>query len=98
MYGKMHDMLEKLAILQLIAYTSDRHDISCLVIVPIFDYSEAIYRQVSVLFLMSWMLSNGIAKLVLNCSLGTYYCKIPPSFLLVFFFIEKRLEWLQIEQ
>lgn len=43
---KMHDILENLAILQLIANISDRHCISCLVILPIFDYGEAIYRQV----------------------------------------------------
>lgn len=54
---KMHDILEKLTILQLIVNISARHCISYLVILPIFDYGEAIYRQVSLLFLMSWMCS-----------------------------------------
>lgn len=51
----MRDILEKLAILRLVANISDRHCISYLVILPIFDYGEAIYRQGSLLFLMSWM-------------------------------------------
>ena len=53
----MHDILEKLTILQLIVNISNEHYISYLVILPIFDYSEAIHRQVSLLFLMSWMYS-----------------------------------------
>lgn len=55
--SKIHDILEKLTILQLIVNISDRHYISYLVILPIFDYGETIYRQFSLLFLMSWMCS-----------------------------------------
>lgn len=40
------------------------------------------------------MLANGIAKLVLNCNLGTHYCEILffLFLLLVLFITEKRLE------
>ena len=38
--SKMHDILEKLTILQLIVNISNEHYISYLVILPIFDYSE----------------------------------------------------------
>lgn len=51
----MHDILENLTISQLIVNISNGQYISYLGILPIFDYGEAIYGQVSLLFLMSWM-------------------------------------------
>lgn len=45
------------------------------------------------------MLSNGIAKLVTNRSLGTYYCEILSFFVVVTFIHhkEENLNWLQVK-